>query len=455
MPARSGDAHHLLLEATSLSRMPEPPHDPLPQAQGLLSSEQVAAQQAITSTGRIVGSSSETASSFVGEDTGSSEDVPPTGSSNVSNGFPGSSGERIATMRLDHIPNGPGNASRTQSYLPTQPSERSPIEEITMSAMLPEDDGMNALRKKLHHIREMALSSEEKAKRMHALMTADFAAFKEVNEAPYLETRPKSDLVHPFADSDLLPGKGECSTDSRSKSIILSTGDNPYKLRPGDVNRTYWPSLPGKNDTALSIHEDDVVVPPKRILGCEHYMRNVKIQCFDCERWYTCRHCHDACETHDLNRKMIRHMLCMHCARPQPAASHCQQCGLEAAAYYCDICRLWDNDTSRNIYHCDDCGICRRGQGLGRDYVHCKVCSSLSEHNFPVLTINIEVQRMYFNQLGFNTSVCGARHRMRLPYLRRLHVFFFSCCSGDEMWPLHSSGVLRCLHANFVQVPNL
>ncbi|KAF2155594.1 zf-CHY-domain-containing protein, partial [Myriangium duriaei CBS 260.36] len=115
------------------------------------------------------------------------------------------------------------------------------------------------------------------------------------------------------------------------------------------------------------------------ILGCKHYMRNVKIQCFDCHMWFTCRHCHDSSPDlpfhHQLNRKKTQNMLCMLCQTPQPAAEFCNSCGHEAAYYFCPECKLWDNDSTKRIYHCDDCGICRRGEGLGKDFVHCKRCN--------------------------------------------------------------------------------
>jgi len=29
--------------------------------------------------------------------------------------------------------------------------------------------------------------------------------------------------------------------------------------------------------------------------------------------------------------------------------------------YFCDICKFFDDDTSKKQYHCDECGICRTG----------------------------------------------------------------------------------------------
>jgi hypothetical protein len=70
-------------------------------------------------------------------------------------------------------------------------------------------------------------------------------------------------------------------------------------------------------------------------------------------------------------------MMCMYCSTVQPAGQTCinEECGKPVAAYYCKECKLWDNDSKKNIYHCHDCGICRIGLGLGIDYFHCQVCN--------------------------------------------------------------------------------
>ena len=112
-------------------------------------------------------------------------------------------------------------------------------------------------------------------------------------------------------------------------------------------------------------------------LGCFHYKRNVKMQCYECERWYTCRLCHDEARKPCPYREDIRkNMLCMLCNTPQRASHICRMCGQLAARYYCAICKLWSDDPDKAIYHCDDCGICRLGEGLGKDFFHCKTCAA-------------------------------------------------------------------------------
>lgn len=276
-------------------------------------------------------------------------EIPSTMSANYSNGFPADAA--ISGSRSNNI------------------------EEITMSRGLPEDDGMASLRSKIHQIRDMALSAEEKAGRMHALMMADYETFKALRRRSVTNTTsriedPRSD--HPAATSGKLGPKHSHAADCGAL----------FDVTPTDLQPTYHPpSESADDDDDDSSSDDDCSHTPEGdegqgntlVLGCKHYMRNVKVQCVDCSRWYTCRYCHDEVEDHELVRKSIRNMLCMFCGLPQRAARYCRQCEQEAALYYCDKCKLWDNSPTKSIYHCDGCGICRRGEGLGKDFVHCDV----------------------------------------------------------------------------------
>ena len=68
-------------------------------------------------------------------------------------------------------------------------------------------------------------------------------------------------------------------------------------------------------------------------------------------------------------------MFCMPCQKVQPAGQYCSFCKESMSSYYCDKCKFWDDDDAKKIYHCDDCGICRIGKGLGEDFFHCKTCA--------------------------------------------------------------------------------
>jgi len=229
------------------------------------------------------------------------------------------------------------------------------IPRTKMEGALPDDDGMQSLRQNLQEVRTLAVSTEEKARMMHFLMMNDYLAHK-------------ANVVD-----------GEATVDAVKSLAGPVDPKNPFNLRSSDLEPSFspLPAMPrDANGDADESMDDDATLP---MLGCMHYKRNVKVQCFDCHRWFPCRHCHDQALDlpfpHPLNRKRTQNMLCMLCRTPQPAAEVCANCGEYAAWYYCPKCKLWDNDNNKRIYHCDDCGICRVGEGLGKDYVHCRRCN--------------------------------------------------------------------------------
>lgn len=237
-----------------------------------------------------------------------------------------------------------------------------------MSESLPADDGMRHLRARIHEIRALSIADMDKARMMHGLMTERYNYLR--------PTSPSSFVSH---DRPFTPTSNQSVFSEAHYSSPVSTAsdidpENPFNLRPGDTEPSYRPRPTLPTADAVVDEEEGELFEEEPSLGCQHYKRNVKVQCYECRRWYTCRHCHDAIEGHNLDRKKTQNMLCMACGTPQKAAEYCTRCGTQSACYYCDICKLWDNNSSKKIYHCADCGICRRGEGLGKDYVHCKVC---------------------------------------------------------------------------------
>lgn len=138
------------------------------------------------------------------------------------------------------------------------------------------------------------------------------------------------------------------------------------------------------------------------IFGCEHYQRNCKIECSICQKWFVCRFCHDeAVKDHKLIRHDIKHIICMYCSTPQePNGQDCIECEKELANYFCSICKLYDNDYNKDIYHCEKCGICRLGLGLGKDYFHCDECNIC-------LSINLKANhKCVVNTTHCNCPIC-------------------------------------------------
>ncbi|KAK3835725.1 MAG: zinc-ribbon-domain-containing protein [Linnemannia gamsii] len=136
-------------------------------------------------------------------------------------------------------------------------------------------------------------------------------------------------------------------------------------------------------------------------LGCKHYRRGCKLKANCCGKWFNCRFCHDDVCNHTIVRNETKSMLCMHCKTIQPAAQTCNSCNAQLAKYYCDICKLWDDDPSKPIYHCSDCGICRIGNGLDQDFFHCKKCN---------ICMNIQLKdnhRCIERNLECDCPICG------------------------------------------------
>ncbi|KAJ5212693.1 uncharacterized protein N7498_004339 [Penicillium cinerascens] len=280
-------------------------------------------------------------------------------------------------------PGPPGNNSQLRSEGAGRPPNNALNIDEASHMSLPADDGMGWLRNKIHAIRELDLGNDEKARMVHDLMTASYNSSRILS--PSL-----SAAMSPTLDPSRLAQPGSPPTLGRKHSpnlaplsptvaASISQYENQFMLTPEDLQPTYVPKvepeLVAETGEETGEEDPDTEELEETSLGCQHYRRNVKLQCFTCKMWYTCRFCHDEVEDHHLIRRDTENMLCMLCGHPQPAAHDCRKCGVQTAQYYCEICKLWDNDGKKSIYHCNDCGICRIGLGLGKDFFHCKTCS--------------------------------------------------------------------------------
>ncbi|PLB44059.1 zf-CHY-domain-containing protein [Aspergillus steynii IBT 23096] len=251
--------------------------------------------------------------------------------------------------------------------------------DIGGQSLLPEDDGMGILREKIHAIRDLDCGSAEKARMIHELMTANYNSSQRDDGNPSSQTAPSpSSSRSPERAGTPISRWSRQSFDQLSSTPASTTTsivpeEVRFNLTEDDLRPTFHPKA--DPDSLLGDAEEvDSEELEEACLGCQHYKRNVKLQCFSCKKWHTCRFCHDEVEDHHLIRPKTENMLCMLCGHAQPAAQLCQNCGELTAQYYCSTCKLWDNDSSKSIYHCNDCGICRIGQGLGKDFFHCKTC---------------------------------------------------------------------------------
>ncbi|KAG8657356.1 probable E3 ubiquitin-protein ligase RZFP34 isoform X2 [Manihot esculenta] len=115
--------------------------------------------------------------------------------------------------------------------------------------------------------------------------------------------------------------------------------------------------------------------------GCPHYRRRCRIRAPCCNEVFDCRHCHNDAKNninvnqklrHDMPRHEVRQVICSLCGTEQEVRQFCINCGVCMGRYFCETCKLFDDDTSKKQYHCDGCGICRIG---GREnFFHCYKC---------------------------------------------------------------------------------
>lgn len=241
------------------------------------------------------------------------------------------------------------------------------------SRRLPADDGMRAMRLRILSIQSSNITFDQKRYLTQQLLTENYTSVrlaKAAAEGKSATPAPASEDASASTSRDI--GFGVSALETLKSWTGLEERARLY-VSEEDRRPTYVPA------TAILNEEDDLEEDADgseaQLLGCLHYRRNVKLQCAACEKWYTCRLCHDEVEEHILPRKLTKHMLCMLCGYAQKASDTCVNCGECAAQYYCNICKLWSDDVNKPIYHCDDCGICRVGHGLDKDFFHCKVCA--------------------------------------------------------------------------------
>ncbi|KAK6940925.1 RCHY1, zinc-ribbon [Dillenia turbinata] len=130
------------------------------------------------------------------------------------------------------------------------------------------------------------------------------------------------------------------------------------------ICHTLTPNPNSRMQEDLTTHAPDF---GKLEFGCEHYRRRCKIRAPCCNQIFSCRHCHneatsllrDAKERHELVRHDVRHVICAVCNTEQEVAQACSNCGVTMGEYFCGVCKFYDDDTTKQQFHCDDCGICR------------------------------------------------------------------------------------------------
>lgn len=108
--------------------------------------------------------------------------------------------------------------------------------------------------------------------------------------------------------------------------------------------------------------------------GCKHYERNCQIKAPCCNKYFFCWRCHDEeVISHQIPRDKVITIKCLQCQLDQSPSESCRNCKIRFGEYFCSKCVLYGHpfiDTKENIFHCDECKLCRVGNP--EDYYHCK-----------------------------------------------------------------------------------
>lgn len=107
---------------------------------------------------------------------------------------------------------------------------------------------------------------------------------------------------------------------------------------------------------------------------CTHYNVLCKFISPCCNKYYSCRHCHNDNENHEIDRYSIKNVICNVCSIIQPISNKCINCNTTFGTYFCSKCNFIDTpNESKNYYHCDHCNICRVGNST--QFFHCTECN--------------------------------------------------------------------------------
>ncbi|KAF7595741.1 hypothetical protein BBP40_004872 [Aspergillus hancockii] len=155
---------------------------------------------------------------------------------------------------------------------------------------LPEDDGMGALRQKIHAVRDLKYSSAEQARMIHELMTENYNASQSNLYSHLVQTVPSQSRtqspdrpVTPNHRWSGLPLDQQFINPATAASIALQ--EKRYSLTAEDLKPTFFPKEEQESPID-DVDDTDAEEFEEACLGCRHYKRNVKLQCYACKKCF-------------------------------------------------------------------------------------------------------------------------------------------------------------------------
>lgn len=106
--------------------------------------------------------------------------------------------------------------------------------------------------------------------------------------------------------------------------------------------------------------------------NCKHYNNKLQIFAQCCYKYYDCTECHNELNDHKLYRSSIKKIKCIDCNFENKISNKCENCNIQFAKTYCNICNIWCNKIN-DMHHCNYCGVCKYGKK--EDMFHCFECN--------------------------------------------------------------------------------
>ncbi|KAM0298878.1 hypothetical protein ACHAPM_008310 [Fusarium culmorum] len=145
------------------------------------------------------------------------------------------------------------------------------------SRRIPEDDGMRELRSRIHAINSRDIPPSEKARLIHDVLLEGYTSSKAVPLVKKI-LENGGNLDQPLSQSPSSPA-------SRPSMFWQNQPEEEtFTLTEEDKTPTFVPvKLPKRHGSETPVEPCDVIQETEQPLGCQHYERNVKLQCFTLE----------------------------------------------------------------------------------------------------------------------------------------------------------------------------
>ncbi|KAG8675662.1 hypothetical protein FPOAC1_001648 [Fusarium poae] len=143
------------------------------------------------------------------------------------------------------------------------------------SRRIPEDDGMRELRSRIHIINGKDIPQSEKARLIHDVLLEGYTSSKAVPIVKKI-LENGGNLDQPLSQSP-----------SSRPSMFWQNQpeEETFVLTEEDKTPTFVPVKPPKrHGSETPVEPFDVLQESEQPLGCQHYERNVKLQCFTCKK---------------------------------------------------------------------------------------------------------------------------------------------------------------------------